>query len=97
MKKIYISGPMAGLPDLNYPAFHDVANHLKQQGYEPLNPADIGVREGWEWSDYMRYAIRMLTEADRIYMLEGWWNSKGARAEKQLAEQLGIKRLFIDI
>lgn len=30
--KIYIAGPMTGLPDLNFPAFHNEARRLRMQG-----------------------------------------------------------------
>lgn len=33
MKKIYISGPMTGLLDLNFPAFHAETMRLRSLGY----------------------------------------------------------------
>ena len=38
-KRIYIAGPMSGLPDCNRPAFHAEANHQRERGHIPLNPA----------------------------------------------------------
>jgi len=36
-------------------------------------------------------------EADHIYMLDGWENSSGARAEKAVAEVLGHTVLYQDV
>ncbi len=40
-KLIYIAGPMSGLPDCNRPAFHAEANHQRERGHIPLNPATL--------------------------------------------------------
>lgn len=37
--KVYISGPMTGLPEFNYPAFFAAAEALEARGYETINPA----------------------------------------------------------
>lgn len=39
--KIYISGPMTGLPENNYPAFHEAARTLRAKGHTVVNPAEI--------------------------------------------------------
>lgn len=38
--KIYISGPMADLPNFNFPAFDKAAEKLRALGHEVFNPAD---------------------------------------------------------
>lgn len=40
-KIVYIAGPMSGLPDCNRPAFHAEANHQRERGHIPLNPATL--------------------------------------------------------
>ena len=37
---VYLSGPMTGLPDLNFPAFHAAADKLRSQGVQVVNPAE---------------------------------------------------------
>ena len=37
---VYISGPMTGIKDLNYPLFNSIAKRLSDAGYAVENPAD---------------------------------------------------------
>lgn len=38
--KIYLAGPMSGLPKMNFPMFDSVANRLRRKGHEVVSPAD---------------------------------------------------------
>jgi hypothetical protein len=96
VKKIYISGPMTGYPEFNYPAFKAAEIALRAHDYEPLNPAchDIsGPAQRWQW--YMRKAIIMLMEADAIATLPGWHDSRGAKIEVEIALVLHMPILSI--
>lgn len=92
---VYIAGPMTGLPEFNYPAFIAAEQRVRRAGWDVRNPADIGVRPGWEWDDYMKAALRMLLESNAIAMLPGWEHSRGARLEHQIAEALGYEILLL--
>lgn len=38
--KIYIAGPMQGIPEFNYPLFNMVALEMRDQGHTVFNPAE---------------------------------------------------------
>ena len=89
--KIYISGPMSNLPDLNRPAFNAKAAELRALGHEVVNPAELPEIPGGEWADYMKADIKLLLDCEAIYMLDGWEDSKGVQIEYELAWSLHMK------
>jgi Domain of unknown function (DUF4406) len=93
---VYISGPMTGLPQFNFPAFNTAAAALRSMGYTVVNPAEFGEGEGLAWSDYLRKDIRALMDCATIVLLPGWGASKGARLEEHIARELGMAVLTLD-
>lgn len=88
---LYISGPMSGMPELNYPAFNAAAEHLRERGYAVVNPAEVqSTKPEMAWGDWMRADIAALLNCDTIYLLKGWEQSKGASLEYYIAESLGM-------
>lgn len=96
---IFISGPMTGHVDFNYPAFHEAGAYLKEHGHRFLSPAHgrfghprtaPAPDEAKPWESYMRESLKQMLYCDRILMLPGWENSRGATIEKELAETLGM-------
>ena len=107
MKRIYVSGPMSGLPESNFPAFHAEAARLRALGYEVVNPAEINV--GQEpcavsnkaaWDDFynrcMRADIREMMDCDAIALMPGWERSKGAHLELHIAHRVGMRVVRCD-
>lgn len=86
--KIYIAGPMTGLPNFNRHAFHQASLQLSSQGHIALNPAVLP--DGLTQAEYMDVCLAMLRCADAIYLLDGWKLSAGARVERALAEKLAL-------
>ena len=87
MAKIYIAGPISGLPNFNRDAFNAEAHRLLGLGHVALNPAILP--DGLEQHEYIAICIEMVKMADQLVMLPGWERSAGARAEHALAIKLG--------
>jgi len=91
MKRIYISGPMTGLPGLNFGAFHCAAAQLRALGYEVVNPAEKqSETEELSWEEYLRQDLQQMLTCDTIALLPGWETSKGAHLELHVAHRVGM-------
>lgn len=102
--KLYIAGPMSGMPDWNYPAFFEAEEQLRALGHAALNPARndgatpeaaiaaSGTPEApsHPWEHYLRRDIPKVVSADGLVMLPGWQNSRGANLEVHIATALGM-------
>jgi hypothetical protein len=94
MKKlphVYISGPMTGMPGLNFPAFNAAAFELRQRGHEVTNPAELNSDPNAAWLDCMRVDIKALCDCEGLVLLPGWGCSRGAVTELQVAIGLGFE------
>lgn len=89
--KIYLAGPMSGVPDLNRPAFNAKAKEFRDEGHTVLNPASViapmreALAEEMEW---------ICLHAEAMAFLPGWERSYGARAEHALAVALGLQMIY---
>ncbi|WP_421228514.1 DUF4406 domain-containing protein [Aeromonas jandaei] len=86
--KVYVAGPMTGLPEFNRPAFFAAEAHLKELGAVVVNPAVLP--DGFSHDAYMRMCIPMMMECDAVAFLPGWQQSKGARQEFTRAHSFGL-------
>lgn len=93
--KLYISGPMTGLPELNFPAFHAAAAELRALGFEVVNPAELNPDGATPWAQCMRNDIKALCDCDVLALMRGWEQSKGAHLELHLAHRLEIGVVFL--
>lgn len=84
---VYLSGPMSGLPEFNFPEFRRVAADLCAKGYEVINPADIDQPDK-SWEACMRVDIKEMMKADALAMLKDWQKSAGAGLEVTIASAL---------
>jgi hypothetical protein len=110
MSGTYIAGPMSpssfGLEetppgwDWNHPMFHRIAAVYREAGHEVINPAEVDAEAGdageHAWDFYLRRDIKILADCDHIVMLPGWINSKGARLEHHIAEELGMEITYLE-
>jgi len=91
LTRIYIAGPMTGIPEHNYPAFATAAAHLRALGHDAVSPAEIN--DGLEaegWAACMRRDLAQLATCDAIWMLPGHERSRGATLELTIARALGM-------
>lgn len=97
LPRIYVSGPMTGHPEYNYPAFHAASRKLRAAGFEVSSPAEVGLPCGCPpgkpehgWTDYLRAdLVAMLRSADAIATLPGFELSRGAALEIHVGRALG--------
>ena len=91
MNTLYIAGPMTGIEDFNYPAFHEAALVLRDKGWAVINPAEnFDGDQTLDRRAYFRRAFEQLRNVtDGIVLLDGWRQSKGALAEVFIAYNLG--------
>lgn len=94
--KLYIAGPMTGLPDFNTPAFNEAARELEAQGYEVVNPADNSGDTTQPYEYYLKLGLRQLLECEALAVLPGWWDSRGARLEAEVAAACKMRRFYYD-
>lgn len=92
---VYLSGPMAGLPEWNHPAFHSAAQRLRAAGYYVLNPADYGLDEK-DWATCLRRDLHDLLRSEVVAVLPGWEQSKGATLETDVARRLDMPIHTVD-
>lgn len=100
--KIYLAGPMRGITDFNFPAFHFAARKLREMGYTVFSPAEKGEETGFIENPLQQHSLEfrrlvfsldldwICKHADAVALLPGWEKSKGACAEKAAAEAVGL-------
>ena len=95
---LYLSGPMSGIPDFNYPLFTDAAAHLRRLGFDVISPHELDSEAGVDLDAFteadrraaLARDVAAVTRADGVAVLPGWEQSSGARAELALAVAIPI-------
>lgn len=92
--KLYLSGPMSGLPNNNYDTFDKVAAEFRKERYRVCSPADtsryLGEHGKLTHPEYLRFDFERVLEADMVIALPRWENSLGALAEIHMAIRMGV-------
>lgn len=89
--RVYIAGPMTGLPEYNFPAFNAAAAAWREAGWEVLNPAEsFEGRTDLPYEEYVDHDIDLLVTCDAIAVLPGWngANARGSVWERAIARKL---------
>lgn len=103
-ERVYIAGPMSGLPNFNFDAFDRAAEMLRARGVQVCNPAVHGrewlaLHHGEEpnesqYLEILAECSERVRHCDKIYLLKGWQNSRGAKHELELAL---IRKMQIEV
>lgn len=97
--RLYVAGPMTGLPEFNYPAFEAATIALVDAGYDVSSPHEVNVTVPHgkpSWLDYMRATIPVMLDCDAVAALPEWPKSRGAKIEIGLARRLGLPVRALD-
>jgi len=105
MTTAYLAGPMRGIKDFNFPTFESAAAQLRKWGYDVLSPAERDLAEGFDPTlnslegfnveEALAADFGMILQSDMIFLLPGWERSRGARAERFVAEMVGKPACFL--
>lgn len=95
----YLSGPMTGLKDYNYPYFEQVTSRLRHLGLTVISPHEIPeplkkLEAEKLWRYYMDACMDQMEGCNALIQLRGWPFSRGARAELNKAIELGYQKYF---
>lgn len=100
MKTVYLSGKITGTDDYET-HFKTAEEKLEAAGYNVLNPVKCGkclecllAPQKPTWIQYMKQDIKAMMNADCIYMLKGYKESRGARLEHFLAKILQYNIMY---
>jgi len=98
--RYYISGPMTGIRNFNYRGFYEVADDLRQFGFDVASPSEIDFKSLGETYRgslsshvYLEQGLELLSKCDHIVMFGRWKRSFGATVEVETAEING-KTIF---
>ena len=104
-KRIYIAGPMTGVPRFNRPKFEEAARILRDHGWTVESPVEIAAAFGSDntivttpgmLDAVIEAELAALAKCDAIYLLPGWEDSRGAKRELWLALDKGLE-VFTDL
>jgi hypothetical protein len=106
--KIYLAGPMSGIPANNFPAFDAAAAWLRRMEFDVVSPAELddptdraialadGVSEK-TWGDFLARDVKLLADGgvQGIVFLPSWGNSRGAKLEATVGLLCGFSEFWV--
>ncbi len=82
--RVYISGPISGLP------IEEAKALVESWGFTAVSPFESGVADSEPWQVHMLADLEMLSKCTHIYMMDGWTKSRGANIEHDFAQAMGL-------
>lgn len=100
--KIFISGPMRGLPNYNFDKFDSVEKWLIAAGYDVVNPAHISrsykettiLNNKDKFNEMVKRQLSALEQCDAILVLDNWEKPEGVKTEIQHALKHNLLVIF---
>lgn len=89
--RVYVAGPMTGLPEFNYPAFRAAAEALRNRGFDVEDPSTNVNPTPDDYHGWLRAGLAQLIRCDGVALLDGWEASGGARLEVNVGATLGLR------
>lgn len=97
--KIYIAGPMRGIPGDNRDAFAAAATLLRGLGHTVVSPAEYDIANDIPSGGIDRNALKkamlwdlqQIAECDCVVLLDDWIQSGGVRLELEMARFCGCQ------
>jgi len=102
---VYVAGPMRGYKEFNRAGFTEARQLLRALGYVTICPHEEEEKAGFDFDnkmyeedglysdnvfDTIRRDVDYILKCDSIYMLNGWEDSLGAKAEHAVARWAGL-------
>lgn len=91
--RVYISGAVTGTTDYKE-RFAEAEKKLAEKGFEVVNPVkELAHMVDNPWMDIMKRCLLLLDTCDRIHLLDGWNESRGACMEFGYSVGRGIMQI----
>lgn len=97
---VYISGKITGLDAATVEEkFARAETRFSAPGFRVINPVSLcaDIERNACWTEYMKRCIKHLAEADVVYVLPCYVDSRGAQMEIFIAMTLKIKIVYATI
>ena len=87
--RIYIAGRVTGIEEEAEVRFA-AAEQMLSEHHEVVNPMKLPHDHGKTWKEYLSECIKHLLDCDAVFLLNNWYQSKGARLEYMIASRLDM-------
>jgi hypothetical protein len=96
--RLYLAGPMTGLPGHNFAAFDWGVMVLSAMGHDVVSPHELSLQEfgtleraqAVSWEHHLRRDLTALLTCEGVAVLPGWERSRGATLEVTTAASVGL-------
>ncbi len=92
--RVYIAGKVTGLDyQQTFDKFARIEQTIRELGHETVNPMRLVGKHIKDWQQAMKICLPEMLTCDAIYLIHDWSDSRGARLEYLMANELGFRLL----